>query len=390
MLLLKNCLLSNMADIWEEETAILIENGKIKEIGKNLNAPDAEVIDAKGRIVTPGLIDSHCHTGTEDTGTDAAGDVNETTNPALAGLRIIDALHFYDKSFETALRTGVTTVVTGPGSANIIGGTFAAIKTYYGDLNQRVINPEICMKMALGENPKLNYGKRSKAPSTRMMNAAIMREQLFLAKQYREKWLEYNEKIEKGENPPEFKFDIHKHSLMRVFDGMLVKIHCHQSDDIITAMRIASEFNLRYTLDHCTEGYLITDELKQYNPMCILGPVFGGKSKLELRSKSFKGAGILEENGIFFSIATDHPVIPHDTLLIQAALMVKNGLSRKAALKALTVNAAISTDIADRVGTIEPGKDADIVIWQEDPILSVGDPEMVIIDGEIRYQRGEQ
>lgn len=390
MLLIKNCLLSDMAGKWDEKTDILVEAGKIKQIGQGLAAQGAQVIDAQNRLVTPGIIDSHCHTGGSDTGADTSGDINEATNPVVPGLRMMDAVRLNDSAFAAALKTGVTTLVTGPGSANVIGGTFMAIKSYFGDTQKRIINSEVCMKMALGENPKMFYGRRGKAPSTRMMSAALMREQLFLAREYRTKWLDYSDKKEKGEKLPDFTYNVHLHSLMRVFDGLLVKIHCHQADDIMTAIRIAEEFGLRYTIDHCTEGYLIVDELKRHNVKCILGPVFGGKSKYELQHKSFKGAAILEENGIHFAVATDYYVIPYDTLLVQAALMVKNGLSREGMLKALTINAAICTDISHRVGSIEVGKDADIVIWQEDPILKVGDPEMVIIDGEVRYTRGDQ
>ena len=234
MLLIKNGKLITMAGIYEQTGDILIENGKISQIGTVGAVPaDCKVIDAAGRLVTPGLIDAHCHIGLLGINSPAEVDGNENTDPALPGLRGIDALKWNDVTFDVAVRHGVTTVVTGPGSSNIIGGTFTAIKTAGKDPDSRVISQEICMKMALGENPKVNYGKRDKAPKTRMMNAAIMREQLFKAKEYHKNYKEHG-------NDPDFPFDFHMHSLMRVFDGMRVKIHAHQADDIQTAIRIAT------------------------------------------------------------------------------------------------------------------------------------------------------
>ncbi len=386
MLLVKNCNLIDMAGIYEEKYDLLIEEGKIKEVGKNIKAVEGwDVIDAAGRLVTPGIVESHCHTGFSAWAADDA-DVNETTNAAVPGIRGVDAVNPMDFSFRNALENGVTTLITGPGSSNVIGGTFVAIKSYGKTVEESVINPEICMKMALGENPKLNYGKRGKAPSTRMMSAALIREQLFKAKEYRQNWQSYQDKIAARETAS-FTYDIHLHSLMRVFDGMRVKIHCHQADDIITAMRIADEFGLRYTLEHCTEGHLILDEIKKRNAQCILGPIVGGKGKFELRNKTAQIAGIFEKNGIEFSITTDNGVIPMDGLLMQVAILVKNGLSRKGALRAITINAARVTDVDGRVGSLEIGKDADLVIWNVDPLATMSEVGMVIVDGKVRFER---
>ena len=381
MILIKNGKLITMAGLYEQTGDILIKDGKIAQVGTNLEAPpECRVIDAAGRTVTPGLIESHCHMGLFGTAAAEEIDGNENTNPALPGLRGLDAIKPDDAAFDVAVKHGVTTVVTGPGSANIIGGTFAALKTAGKNLDSRVISPEICMKMALGENPKLNYGKRGKAPATRMMSAAIMREQLFKAREYHEEYLKNGQK-------PDFKFDFHMHSLMRVFDGMRVKIHAHQADDILTGIRVANEFGLRYSIEHCSEGYLIVDELKKNNVQCIIGPTAGGKGKLESRNKSFSSGRILEENGITFAIMTDNPVIPIEGQLMQVALFVKNGLSREAALRAITLNAALITDIDSRVGSIEPGKDADVVIWNVEPLATMSQAGVVIVDGEVVYER---
>ncbi len=391
MLLVKNCNLIDMAGIYEEKRDLLIDGTKILRVAQEIPAEEGwEVIDAAGRLVTPGIVDSHAHIGLSPTAVAGGMDGNEYTNPTTPGLRGFDALDPADPAFAVALKNGVTTVVTGPGSANVIGGTFSAIKTYGRTLDEGVICPEIAMKTALGENPKFAYGKnRGMAPSTRMMSAALFREQLMKAKEYREKWLAHKAKLDAGEEAEAFAYDLGMHSLMRVFDGMLVKIHCHQADDIMTAIRISEEFGLRYTLDHCTEGYLIADKLKEHNCKVIIGPIFGGKSKFELKHKSMKAAGILEQAGIEFSVMTDNPVIPMEGLLTQLALLHKFGMSRKMALRAVTINAANNTDIGDRVGSLEPGKDADLVIWNVDPLDTMSEAGIVIVDGKVRYEKKE-
>ena len=391
MLLVKNCNLIDMAGIYEEKRDLLIDGTKILRVAQEIPAEEGwEVIDAAGRLVTPGIVDSHAHIGLSPTAVAGGMDGNEYTNPTTPGLRGFDALDPADPAFAVALKNGVTTVVTGPGSANVIGGTFSAIKTYGRTLDEGVICPEIAMKTALGENPKFAYGKnRGMAPSTRMMSAALFREQLMKAKEYREKWLAHKAKLDAGEEAEAFAYDLGMHSLMRVFEGMLVKIHCHQADDIMTAIRISEEFGLRYTLDHCTEGYLIADKLKEHNCKVIIGPIFGGKSKFELKHKSMKAAGILEQAGIEFSVMTDNPVIPMEGLLTQLALLHKFGMSRKMALRAVTINAANNTDIGDRVGSLEPGKDADLVIWNVDPLDTMSEAGIVIVDGKVRYEKQE-
>lgn len=387
MLIIKNCRLMDMVDINEEIRDIYInKKGNIEAIEKEINIedyPDTKVIDAKDRLVTPGFIEPHCHMGIYETGIREGMDGNESTNPVTSKLRAIDAIDPMDSAYDVAIRHGVTTVVAGPGSANIIGGTFAAMKTYGKILDKALIKKEVCMKMALGENPKMNYGRRGKSPSTRMMNAAIMREELFKAKEYYERFKEFKEDEDKSKG---FDYDLDLHNLMRVFDGMRVKIHAHQADDILTAIRVAEEFDLRYTIDHCTEGYLIVDQLKKKNVQCIIGPTVGGRGKFESRNKTLDSAAILEREGIDFAIMTDHPVIPIEGQTMQLALFVKHGLSREAALKGVTINAARLTDIDDRVGSIEIGKDADIVIWNVDPLDTMSEVGITIIDGQVVYE----
>lgn len=388
MLLLKNCKLIDMSDIYEEKFDIVIEGKKIKEIGKSISISDDKdltVIDVEGKLVTPGLIESHCHMGIYETAVPEGIDGNETTNPVLPGLRAIDAIDPLDGAYDVALKHGITTVVTGPGSANLMGGTFTAMKTAGKSLDKNVIVEEVAMKMALGENPKIFYGNKGVEPKTRMMSAALMRENLFKAKEYAEEYKSYKNKEENS-----FKFDLHLQSLMRVFDGLRVKIHAHQADDIMTAIRISEEFDLNYTIDHCTGGSNIVDELVEHKVPCIIGPTAGGKSKYELRNKSFKLGKLLEDRGVEFAITTDHPVVPIEGLLMQLALYVKNGVSRKMALKAVTINAAKNTDIDKWVGSIEVGKDADIVIWDVGPLETMSKTNTVIVNGEIVYTGEEE
>lgn len=212
------------------------------------------------------------------------------------------------------------------------------------------------------------------------MSAAIMREQLSKAKEYYENYKINGQK-------PDFPYDFHLHSLMRVFEGMRIKIHAHQADDIQTAIRIANEFGLRYSIEHCTEGYLILNELKANHTACLLGPTVGGKGKMESRNKTFAAGRMLEEAGVLFGLITDAPFVPIEGQLMQAALYVKNGLSREGALKAVTINNAMITDIDQRVGSLEPGKDADLVIWNVDPLATMSQAGIVMIDGKIVYRR---
>lgn len=395
MLLIKNCNLIDMAGTFKQPRDLLIEGTKVKEIAEYIPEQEGwEIIDAEGRLVTPGIIDPHSHLGVSGTGNMEGNDTNEMTSPVTPSLRGIDAIDPSDPAFGAALRNGITTIVTGPGSANLIGGTFAAIKTVSGEnpsltIEECTLKAEAVMKMALGENPKFAYGKRNKQPATRMMSAAMLREQLMKAKDYRQKWNEYQKKVAAGEESEPFQYDLAMHSLMRVFDGMNCKIHCHHAVDAMTAVRIAEEFGLRYTLEHFSDCYLLIDEIKKHNCRVIIGPLFYGKNKLESHRKSLKSAGILEKNDVLFSVMTDCGVIPVEALLIQMALLIKNGLSWEGALRAVTINAAKLNDIDDRVGSLEPGKDADVVIWNVEPFATLSEAGIVIIDGKVKYTKKE-
>ena len=387
MLIIKNASINTMAGTTFENGSIVVENRKIKEIG-NIDLSkfkDAEVIDAKGLLVTPGLVDPHCHIGIMEEGIRFEGnDTNEMSGPIYPELRGIDSLYMKDMAFDYTVKAGITTVNTGPGSANVIGGTFTAIKTYGNTVEEVVIKEETAMKMALGENPKRVYGTGGKNPGTRMASAALMREWLFKAKEYHKK---LNAFLNKEEDAKEPAFDMKLHSLMRVFDGMIVKIHAHRADDIATAIRISKEFGLNTTIEHATEAYLIPELIKSEGVSLIIGPTLGMASKYELVNKTFKSAKILEDAEIEFAIMTDHPVITLDTTLVQTALFVKEGLSEQKALESLTITAAKLNGIEDRVGSLEVGKDADIVIW-DGPLFDIMTrPEYVIIDGKIVHKK---
>ena len=382
MILIKNANLISMEEINYEICDILVENGLIEKVGKlnESDYPDATIIDANGRYVTPGLVDPHCHVGLiESTIGWAGSDVNEITNPITPELRGLDGVKPHDECFQEALEAGVTTVCLGPGSANLIGGTFSVMKTKGKTVEDMIVIPEVAMKMALGENPKRCYGNSKASPSTRMASAAILREWLQKAKNYYEK----KKLALENDDSKSVEFNMKLESLSRVFDGMPVKIHAHQADDIATAMRIGKEFGLKMTIDHCTEGYLIADKLRENNQMVIIGPVLNNKSKYELKNKTFESGRILYENGVMFSIMTDHPVIEQKHTLIHVALFVKAGLPELEALKAVTINAAKTCYVDDIVGSIKEGKHADIVVWSKHPLDIMAEADYVILKGNV-------
>ncbi|HPF42650.1 MAG TPA: amidohydrolase [Bacillota bacterium] len=386
MYLIKNANLIGMKDQNYVKTDILTEGQKIKAIGK-LNPdkyPGCVVIDAKGNYVTPGIVDAHCHVGIYEEAIGFEGlDVNEMTNPVLPELRAIDGIKPQDVAFKDALEAGITTVSTGPGSANVIGGTFCILKTYGKTLDDMLVKEESAMKMALGENPKRVYKSKNQAPETRMGSAALIREALIKAREYLAKKQKYEEDIRAGKEVSKPDFNMKWESLSRVFKGLPVKIHAHQQDDIATAMRIIGEFGLDGTIEHATEGYLIPEFLHEHGQRVIIGPTLGSKSKYELRNKSFKAAKVLFDNQIKFAIMTDHPVINLANALTQVGLFVREGLPELEGFRAVTINAAELIGISDRVGSIEIGKDADIVIWNNHPLHYLAKPEYVFVNGEI-------
>lgn len=386
MKLIKNCNLWTMAEKNNITADILIEGSKIKAIGtfNEQDYPEAIIIDAKNQFVMPGIVDPHCHIGIDQSTIGWAGnDTNEITNPITPELKGIDGIKACDEAFETALKGGVTTVCTGPGSANIIGGTFCALKTFGKTVEDKCMVAELAMKMALGENPKRCY--QDKNIKTRMASAAILRDALTQAKMYKETWDKYEKDIQEGKDANKPAYNAKWHSLKRVFEGMLVKIHAHQEDDILTACRISKEFGINSTIEHCTSGWTIPEKLKEYNKKVILGPTLGEKSKYELKDKSFESGKIMYENGITFGIMTDHPVLPLEYSRTQLAIFVAHGLPYLEGLKAITINAAKTVGIDNQVGSIEIGKDADIVIYDGDPLHYMTKVKTVLVRGNIAY-----
>lgn len=382
MILIKNAYIKTMAGDDIQNGAILIgDDGKLAAISTELNALDGdEVIDAEGRLVTPGLVEAHCHIGGSEPLIGWAGsDINETTDPVTPQMRIIDGINPFSPNFLDARRGGVTSVCVAPGSANIIGGTATAIKTYGKRVDDMIIKDPVAMKCAFGENPKNVYGQQGKkAPKTRMAVAALFREILQKAKAY----------AADKDAGKEVKFDMKLEALVPVVMGELpLKVHAHRSDDIFTAIRIAKEFDLKITLDHCTEGHLIADELAKEGYSALVGPSFGGRSKAELENKGFNTPGVLHNAGVEVSIITDAGVTPIENLSTVAGMAVTRGLPYEAAWRAITVNPARAIGILDRVGSLEVGKDADVVIWTADPLTTIGGESYVtIIDGKVVYK----
>ena len=382
MLLLKNGLLHTMTqDAFAGD--ILIDNGKIAAIGASLSAEGAEVIDLGGKLVLPGLIDAHCHIGMWEDGMGEEGaDGNEMTDPITPELRAVDGLNPFDPCFKEAREAGVTTVVTGPGSANVIGGQFAALKTYGRSIEEMTLRDPIAMKAATGENPKGVYAEKKVAPTTRMAIASLFRSTMTDA-------IEYQKGMAKEEDKPDR--DIAMDALQPVINReMTVKIHAHRADDILTGLRLAKEFNLKVTIDHCTEGYMITDVLKdrllEQGAGIIIGPLLSERSKIELKNLSFEAPRVLEEAGIPFAMMTDHPVIPIQFLPVQAGLAVREGLSEETALRSITRYAAEIVGISDRVGTLEVGKDADIAVFDGHPFDFRTHCVLTLINGKPVYQ----
>ncbi|MCT4566334.1 MAG: amidohydrolase [Maledivibacter sp.] len=385
MLLIKNGKVFTMEGKVFEQASILVENGKIKEIGENIVAPlDAQVIDAQGSIVTPGFVDAHCHLGMwEDSIGFEGADGNEMTDPVTPHLRAIDAINPLDRTFEESRQGGVTCAATGPGSANVIGGQFAAIKTYGDRIDDMIVKEPLAMKCAFGENPKRVYNEKNKAPMTRMATAAILRETLMKANEYKEKLEAAGD--DKSKKPA---LDVKMEAMIGVLNGEIpLKAHAHRADDILTSIRIAKEFGVKLTLEHCTEGHLIAHHIKNENLPAIVGPSFGDRSKFELKNLTFETPGVLSKAGVKVAIMTDHPVIPLHHLGLCAALAVKAGMDEEEALKAITINPAEILEVDDKIGSLKEGKDADIVIWSHHPFEIKAEVLYTIINGEVVYKK---
>ncbi len=366
MLLIKNGKIFTM----EKENIIcgdiLIKNGKIAEIGKISHSVDAKIIDAAECFVLPGLIDAHCHIGISEEKKGFEGnDCNETTEAVTPYLKAIDAVNPMDSSFGNAVRAGITSVMTGPGSSNVVGGQFVFMKTYGRVVDDMIVKEPAAMKIAFGENPKNNYSSQGKMPATRMTIAAMLRRE-----------------IEEARDNDNFT----KVCWKAVFDKKIpLKAHVHRTDDILTAIRIAKEYDLDLTLDHCTEGHLIAEEIKKSGFPAIVGPSLASRNKIEVQYMDFKTAGILAEKGVLTAICTDHPVSVIQCLPICAGLAIKAGMDPMEGLRAITINPAKICRVDHRVGSIKIDKDADISIFSGNPTDIYTNTLYTVIDGKIIY-----
>ncbi|AGX04988.1 MULTISPECIES: amidohydrolase [Bacillaceae] len=357
-----------------ENANLLIQDGKIQRLGEDLEiGEEYTVIDAAGKIVTPGLIDVHTHLGVHEEGVGKEGqDFNETSAAATAQVRAIDGINPMEKGFEDARRFGITTVQVMPGSANVIGGEMIVLKTAGQIIDDMVIRNPSGLKAATGENPKRFHGGKGIMPTTRMGVAAILREKFIEAQSYIE-----NRKAGKADRKLELE------NIAKVLNKEIpLRVHAHRADDIITILRLKREFGFDLTIEHCTEGHLIAPFIAKHDVRVSVGPTMSSRSKVELADKGWHTLPALAEEGIAFSLTTDHPVVGIEHLMTSAILAVKNGLSEEQALEAITINAARHLGVEDRVGSLEPGKDADFVIWSGDPFDLRSSVEETYINGE--------
>ena len=379
---LKNAVLHTMEGIDYENGLMTVENGVITGLGPMgicPQQPGEEWLDLDGAHIYPGFIDAHTHLGMWEDGLTFEGDDgNEETDPITPQLRAIDALNPMDRCFREALESGVTTVITGPGSANPIGGQLAAIKTAGRCIDKMIVKAPVAMKMALGENPKTVYHGKNQTPVTRMATAALIREQLRKAERY----LDDTERAlaEEDFDPPEY--DIKCEALLPLLRREIpAHIHCHRADDIFTAIRIAEEFQLDYVIVHGTEGHLITEELAEKKARVLSGPILCDRSKPELRNLTPACPGKLTEAGIQTALITDHPVIPIQYLPLCAGLAVREGMDPEMALRAITIEPARICGLDDRLGSLAVGKDADFSVFRQNPLTIAAKPEKVFVGG---------
>ena len=365
-----------------EDGFVQIRNGKITAVGDMADCPVQKggdgVICANGNPVLPGIIEAHCHMGiTEEKKGMEGDDCNESVEPITPYLRAIDAINPMDAAFDDALRAGITSAMVGPGSSNVVGGQFAFIKTHGRCIDRMIVKAPAAMKVAFGENPKVNFSGQNISPATRMAIAAMLREELFKAQEYQRK---------RKENPEQEK-DFRYECWLPVLEGRIpLKAHVHRADDILTAIRIAKEFHLSLTLDHCSEGHLIAEEIKESGFPAIVGPDMASRNKIEVQNMAFKTVGILNKEGICTAITTDHPVSMIQFLPICAGLAVKSGLPPQEGLRSITINAARICGVSDRVGSLEPGKDGDVVIFDGNPLEVFTSALCTIIEGKVVYQ----
>lgn len=374
-----------MAGRTYEPGCVLIQGRKIVKVaGKIEESENADgiVIGSENCWVMPGLIDAHSHLGLSEEKKGQIGDnSNETTEPLTPYIKAIDAINPMDSGFHSAIRAGITSVMVGPGSSNVVGGQFAYIKTNGRCIDDMVVMEPAAMKIAFGENPKTNYGNNNQMPSTRMSIGAMLREELFEAKQYAES---KRAALETGDF---FREDFRKECWLPVFRKEIpMKAHVHRADDIQTAIRIAKLFDLDLTLDHCTEGHLIPEVIRKSGYPAIVGPTLASRNKIEVQNMDFKTAGVLHKAGVKVAITTDHPVSLIQCLPLCAGIAAKEGLGIDEGLRAITINPAEICRVASRVGSIEAGKDADIAIFDGNPMEIFTNCLYTIIDGNIVYR----
>ncbi len=373
MLLIQNGLIYTMEENKAIHGDILCENGKILEISSNITPTERmHTIDASGMRVYPGFIDAHSHIGISEEKKSSQGDeCNEGTNPITPCMRAIDAVNPMDSAFHNALAAGITGVMAGPGSSNPIGGQFAFIKTHGRRIDDMTVLAPSALKLAFGENPMTNYGPNGNMPSTRMGIASLIREALSEARQY----FETNGAVK-------FNMECYR----ELFDGKIpLKAHVHRADDIFTAIRIAKEFGIGLTLDHCTEGHLIAEEIAESGFPAIVGPSLASRSKNEVSLSDFKTPGILQKAGVTVALTTDHPVSRIQYLPLCAGLAAKEGMGEWGALRAITIDAARICRVDHRLGSLKAGKDADLVLYNGDPLEIASSVHMTVINGEIAW-----
>jgi imidazolonepropionase-like amidohydrolase len=365
-----------------EDGTVLIRDGVIAEVGPRVKiSKNAEVINASGQWVLPGFVEAHGHVGVHEEGNGWAGqDTNEMTDPVGARFRALDAINPADEGFRDALAGGVTSVVVKPGSGNPIGGQTVAIKSWGRMVDEMVFAQPCSVKSALGENPKRVYGEKKQTPSTRLGVASVIRDALRKAQDYQAR----RDQAERDGKP--FDRDADSEVLVSVLSGDVPWCqHTHRADDIATALRLADEFGYRLVINHGTEGHLLADVLAERDVPVIIGPLFTSRSKVEVNQRHLRNPGLLAEAGVKIAITTDHPVVPINFLVYQAILSVKEGLDRATALKSITINPAEILGLADRVGSLEVGKDGDVVLWDGDPLEIMSRAQRVIIEGREVY-----
>jgi len=374
-----------VGDVVEGGT-VLVLGGAIAAVGTDVVVPDGvPVVDAAGRWVLPGFVEAHGHVGVHEEGVGWAGqDTNEMTDPVGARFRALDAINPADEGFRDALAGGVTAVVVKPGSGNPIGGQTVAVKSWGRMVDEMVFAQPCSVKSALGENPKRVYGEKGETPSTRLGVAAVIRGALTRAQDYRAR-----RDAAAAEGKP-FERDADLEILVRVLSGELPWCqHTHRADDIATAIRLADEFGYRLVINHGTEGHLLSDVLAERGIPVIIGPLFTSRSKVEVNQRDLRNPGLLARAGVQIAITTDHPVVPINFLVYQAILSVKEGLDRETALQAITINPARILGLDARVGSLEVGKDGDLVVWDGDPLDIMSRARTVVVEGRRVYDYDE-